>query len=510
MFLSLLPSFALAALQSPQPGHTLVAPFGSFDTNLVDEGGNVIHTWPGTALPGNATYLRENGNLVRMYKTGGSPASVIGGSGGGVQEIAYDGTIVWDFQRATATELLHHDMALMPNGNVLLLCFEDITRTGAIAMGRNPALTNPGDAFFWSEKIIELDPETLTVVWEWRLADHLVQDFDPGAPNFDVIANRPERLDLNFPGTVPNNGDWIHSNAMDYNPVLDQIVLSSPFLNEIWVIDHSTTTAEAAGTTGGLRGKGGDLLYRWGNPQAYDAGVAADQTLWNQHDIQWIPEGRPGAGNLLVQNNGNGRPGGPFSSADEWAPPILPDGTYSLTPGTAYDPPVASWSWQDTPPTDYFSSFVGGVERMPNGNTLIIEGSSGSAWEVEPGGTKVWNYSNPSGTPLFKARRYQKFLFPGDATLSAAVGGSLNFDLQGGNTLASRPFVLRAQVSPGPAGLRRTIASGVLDATGFATATLNTGGALPPAASGRSILLRWNTTAPNDFASDVISVVILP
>lgn len=510
MFLSLLPSFALAALQSPQPGHTLVAPFGSIDTHLVDEGGNVLQTWPGTAQPGNATYLKENGNLVRMYKTGGSPASVIGGSGGGVKEVAFDGTIVWDFQRATATELLHHDMALMPNGNVLLLCFEDLSRPGAIAMGRNPALTNPGDAFFWSEKVLELDPETLTVVWEWRLADHLVQDFDALAPNFDVVADRPERLNLNYPPIVPNNGDWIHTNAIDYNPTLDQVVISTPFLDEIWIIDHSTTTAEAATSSGGLRGRGGDFLYRWGNPAAYDRGVSADRTLWNQHDIQWVPEGRPGAGNLMVHNNGNDRPGGPFSSADEWTPPILPDGTYSLGAGVPFGPPAAGWSWTDSPPSNFYSSFVGGVERQPNGNTLIIEGATGTAFEVEPGGTIVWNYTNPSGTALFKARRYQNFLFPGDATLSAASGGVIPLELLGGNTLAGRPYVLRARITPGPSNLQRTIASGVLDAAGIGLATLNTGGALPAAASGRSIQMRWNTTAPNDFQSDVIKVVILP
>jgi hypothetical protein len=38
----------------------------------------------------------------------------------------------------------------------------------------------------------------------------------------------------------------------------------------LWVIDHQTTTAQAASHTGGRYNKGGDLLYRWGNPQTYD------------------------------------------------------------------------------------------------------------------------------------------------------------------------------------------------------------------------------------------------
>ncbi|MGC8644373.1 MAG: hypothetical protein ACP5XB_31305, partial [Isosphaeraceae bacterium] len=58
---------------------------------------------------------------------------------------------------------------------------------------------------------------------------------------------------------------------------LDQILLSVHSFSEIWIIDHGTTTAEAATHKGGRSGKGGDLLYRWGNPQAYRAGTAADQ-----------------------------------------------------------------------------------------------------------------------------------------------------------------------------------------------------------------------------------------
>ena len=66
---------------------------------------------------------------------------------------------------------------------------------------------------------------------------------------------------------------------------LDQIVLSNHNLSEIWIIDHSTTTLEAASHSGGNSGKGGDLLYRWGNPQAYDQGTGADQLLNHQQHV---------------------------------------------------------------------------------------------------------------------------------------------------------------------------------------------------------------------------------
>ncbi|MHC4824484.1 MAG: aryl-sulfate sulfotransferase [Planctomycetota bacterium] len=499
---------AALAVQTPQLGHTLVAPFGSNDTHLVDEGGNIVHTWPGTAFPGNATYLLPNGNLVRMYKVPGSPGGVIGGSGGGVQEIDWEGNLVWDFQVATQTELLHHDLAIMPNGNLLLMQFEDLSDVGAFALGRDPALLSA--TTFWSEVILEFDPTTQTVVWEWHAADHLVQDFDPLAPDFDVVADRPERIDLNFPPEDPNNGDWTHCNAVDYNPELDQIAISSPFLDEIWIIDHSTTTAEAAGSTGGLRGRGGDLLYRWGNPRSYDRGTVADQTLWNQHDIQWIPEGRPGAGNLLVFNNGNDRPGGPYSTVDEFVPPVQLDGSYTLPAGGIYGPVSHVWSWQDPVPANFYTGFIGGAERQPNGNTLIIEGGSGHLFEVDTTDAVVWTYLEPAGRSVFKSRRYEKFLFPGDATLSAAVGGQVDFDLVGGSTFSSRDFFLAMRVVPGAPSLQRVADLGTLDASGLASFTFDTLGALPAAAAGRSIEVAWGTRNPRDFVSDFVAVQILP
>jgi hypothetical protein len=80
-------------------------------------------------------------------------------------------------------------------------------------------------------------------------------------------------------------------NSVSYNAKLDQILISVRSFNEFWIIDHSVTTKEAAGHTGGRSGKGGDLLYRWGNPSAYRAGKTSDQKLFAQHDAHWIPEG---------------------------------------------------------------------------------------------------------------------------------------------------------------------------------------------------------------------------
>jgi hypothetical protein len=98
-------------------------------------------------------------------------------------------------------------------------------------------------------------------------------------------------------------------------------VVSSREFSEIWVIDHSTTTAQAAGHTGGRWGKGGDLLWRYGNPASWNGGTRANQALYFQHNAHWIESGKPGAGNILVFNNGWFRADGrSFSSVMEVRP----------------------------------------------------------------------------------------------------------------------------------------------------------------------------------------------
>ncbi|MEM8909718.1 MAG: aryl-sulfate sulfotransferase, partial [Bacteroidota bacterium] len=189
--------------------------------------------------------------------------------------------------------------------------------------------------------------------------------------------------------------DWNHLNSIDYNAELDQIMLSSREFNEIWIIDHSTTTEEAAGHTGGNSGKGGDLLYRWGNPQLYGQGTEADQTLFGQHDAHWVAADRPDAGKILLFNNGLGRPEGNFSTIDLLEPPINGGGQYLKEPGIAFGPTTLAWQYQANPPTSFYEQRVSGAQQQPNGNMLICAGRGGQFFEVTPVGKTVWEYINP-------------------------------------------------------------------------------------------------------------------
>jgi len=394
----------LAQVGAPFEGVTLFQPTASTDTYLLELDGTISHTWAGSSLPGQAVYLTEDGNLLRTLRT----TSFVGGSGGGVEEVAEDGTVLWQFFRDDADHLTHHDVEIMPNGNILMLSWDFLTRAEAIAQGRDPALTS--GATFVPDSVIELEPSSGTVVWEWHSWDHLIQDFDPTKPNYGVVADHPELIDLNFPAKIPNKGDWNHLNSVDYNADLDQILLSSPEQKEVWIIDHSTTTAEAAGHTGGDQGRGGDLLYRWGNPQAYDHGPPSSQMLYGQHDAQWIDEGHPGEGDILVFNNGVVRPAGLYSSVDQLTPPVTASGSYTYSTGAAYEPAALTWTYVDPVPTNFYSSYISGCQRLPNGNTLVCSGAQGWFFEVDDGGTLLWEYTNTLPTPaqneVFKIRRY--------------------------------------------------------------------------------------------------------
>jgi len=209
---------------------------------------------------------------------------------------------IWEYLYYDSTYHPHHDIEPMPNGNILVLCWEKKTYEQAQNFGR---IDINGE--MWPLKIVEIEPiglDDANIVWQWHLWDHLVQDVDSLLPNYNDIASHPELIDINLGQfTNENSGDWLHTNAIAYNPDLDQIVFSSRHLDEIFIIDHSTTNNEAASHMGGNNGMGGDILYRWGNPENYNRGDESDKMLNAQHGVNWILDDYPGAGNLLIFNN---------------------------------------------------------------------------------------------------------------------------------------------------------------------------------------------------------------
>ena len=378
-------------------GYTLFQPIRSTTTYLIDNCGREVHRWESDFTPGNSVYLLENGRLLRTAKSVPDTLAFfqMGGAGERVQLVDWDGAVLWDFRYADDRVRMHHDIEPLPNGNVLILAWERKTEEEAIAAGRDPGLLPDGE--LWSEHIIEVLPFSGEIVWEWHLWDHLVQDFDQGKDNFGAVAAHPELLDVNITGGASADGsaDWTHANSIAYNPERDEIMILSPFLDELYVIDHSTTTAEAAGHRGGKWDRGGDFLFRWGNPRAYGQGTAADRQFFGAHDAHWIPQGLPGAGNIMVFNNGDAER--PYSSVDILEPPVddYLNGSYVYVPGNPFLPQRPAYRYGADPPGSFFSSFISGAQRLPNGNTLICAGAQGRFFEITPSEEAVWEYVNP-------------------------------------------------------------------------------------------------------------------
>jgi len=378
-------------------GYTLFAPNSYINTYLINNEGRLVNLWESTHTPGLSAYLLENGNLLRTARVSNSTFSG-GGSGGLIQEFDWEGNLFWEFEYSTDQFYQHHDIARLPNGNTLIIAWEYKDNEEVLGAGRDPNLM--AQNFLWPDHIVEVQPDSSsggTIVWEWHLWDHLIQDYDPSQFNYGIVSDHPELVDVNFVSNLPNSlgADWNHINAVDYNEELDQIMLSVHHFGEIWIIDHSTTTQEAAGHTGGNSGMGGDLLYRWGNPQTYDRGDSTDQMLFGQHDAHWIVPGLPGEGNILIFNNGRTRLGGQYSTVDEIIPPVDQNGNYLLDPGSTYGPDQLLWTYVDPVPSDFFSPNVSGSQRQPNGNTLICNGTWGRFFEVTNEGELVWLYVNP-------------------------------------------------------------------------------------------------------------------
>ena len=380
--------------QNACDGYTLIEPFTSTETWLIDMEGRIVNQWHDNYFPGAVVYLLDNGNLLR---TGQTAFGYPGGAGGRIREFDWDNNLVWDFAFSSSKIIPHHDVKRLSNGNTLIIAWEKKTSQEALNAGRKSG-TLPDNELL-PDAIFEVKQTGLTtgdIVWEWRAWDHLSSIYGGvanGNPVSTDIAD-PGKLNINY--YISTSRDWLHCNSVYYNPELDQIIVSSHNFSELFVIDHST--ANYKDPQAGIelaRGPAGDIKYRWGNPRAYSTGTSLDQMFYYQHDCQWIEKGLPGEGNILVFNNGFQRPQGSYSTIEEIVPPVDASGNYFRTPGTAFGPQNTLWIYTANPPTSFYSAFISGCQRMPNGNTLICEGDSGHIFEVNSADDIVWDYITP-------------------------------------------------------------------------------------------------------------------
>jgi Arylsulfotransferase (ASST) len=421
-------------------GYVLLSGTGAANTisYLIDMEGYVVHEWKRDYVVSLHETLLDNGNLlaaqaawsnvplppgvnpnVKMRKqtwpigstlTAANSLNVGGGHGGYLQEFDWDGNVVWDYELNDATHVQHHTFAphesiYTPNtssdGNVLILAWEYKTNEECIAAGRNPATVGRG---IWPDYVIEVN-RAKQIVWEFHVWDNLVQNFDPSKPNYGQPKDNPSKWDINWinPGmaTVGSNTvasttqDWTHFNTANYHPTdPNKIVLNSRHMGESYIIDKAAKK----------------LIYRFGNPSVYGAGKApsfqndGDQLMWGPHHAHIIPPGLPGAGHLLIIDNGWNRPEGNRTRSIEVdmsqtsntaygaGVGALPTGNTAV-PGTLH-PGHIIWQYAGARPNSMYSASQCSNQRLPNGNTFITITETGHIIEVTKGVLSGVNYVN--------------------------------------------------------------------------------------------------------------------
>ena len=185
-------------------------------------------------------------------------------------------------------------------------------------------------------------------------------------------------------------------------------------IDELWVIDHSTTTAEAATSAGGTRGQGGELIYRWGNPAAYDFhnGPTEPRFLRRAHDPRWSVNRVTNQIQLTVHNNDrvDSTPG---DSESQVLVLDLPrdgngNGDYIISDAETFLPEAPMVLYEQDPSNPFFSTpFMGSAQRLNNGNVVITLSLSRTLVEVNPAGEIIWEETISSGgTFIFKSQSY--------------------------------------------------------------------------------------------------------
>ena len=410
---------------------------------LADAEGKVVHRWD-TNLSGggNTSYILESGGILRIGKRDESDDGPVAYADT-VQITDRTGQAIWqlnaeDLEIEGNRILFHHDMQFQPNGNIYVLIYEELSEEEAAAVGWTPENVTE----FWSDGLMEIKPNledgSHEVVWQWRVIDHFIQDKNPDALNYGVVADHPGRIDAHYPQNYsPTTAARQHLNSVDYNADLDQVVLSSFIYDEIWIIDRGLSIEEASG-------RAGDLLFRYGNPAAYDRGTDEDRLFARQHDAGWIRDGYPGAGNILVFNNNNrnnfaqnlfgnpndsastggsdrgGRDAGGrgvpgtgdtgvslaeaamtgVSNVYEFLPVIDRNGRYVIGEDGRYEVQQV-WFWEEE---GFFASTQGSAKRLPNGNTLLSNTGQQYVIEVTPEGNTVARFQGTA--PAFKSDKY--------------------------------------------------------------------------------------------------------
>jgi hypothetical protein len=369
-------------------GFTVLSPLATEAAIVIDMNGNVVKRWEG--------FNSSAGGPARIF-----PGGVILGAAGAnpprqesieLVQRDFDNKLLWRFDQNERIETRdgkmlsalrqHHDWqrADFPAGyyspesnprnsgsNTLIL-----THTNRIQPKVSPK------AMLEDDHLIEISPEG-KVIWEWVASDH-IEEFQLDKDARDAIASAP--------GNNAARGafDWLHVNSATYvgpNHWFDSG--EKRFAPENVIISSRQASILA------IIGRDGSLVWQLGPDFSASPELRAIGQIIGQHNAHLIPKGLPGAGNLMVFDNGGASVyGKPSAFAPEGQNLFARPASRVLE----IDPMTLKLVWSYTSPT-FFATNISGAQRLANGNTLITEGPDGRLFEVTREGAIVWEYVFP-------------------------------------------------------------------------------------------------------------------
>ena len=379
---------------------------------LIDMNGKVVHMWkdlhgfPNKLLPGGQVL----GSLgVRNTSYGYQDQT-------NLVQVDWDGNIVWKFDKLEYIEdpgekpqwmaRQHHDYqregntvgyyvpgmtCCTNNGNTLILCHHNVIDHRI------------SERMLVDDCIIEVDWEG-NIIWRWNCHEHFSEfGFSQEARN--VINRNPN---IKSVGT----GDWMHINSMSVlGPNKWYDAGDKRFHPDNIIFDGRETNICAI-----LSKETGKIVWQIGPDYTVSRELRMLNTIIGQHHAHMIPQGLPGAGNILIFDNGGwagyGAPSqtstfGLKASIRDYSrvieiDPITLEIIWECSATKMGHPAVIQNNW-------FYSPLVSSAQRLPNGNTFITEGTEGRFFEVTPKNEIVWEYINPYTTKpgyVYRAYRY--------------------------------------------------------------------------------------------------------
>jgi len=372
-------------IYDPEAAYKSLIVFSAPDgkTHVIDMQGTEIHSWNYEGLPGAIIdpqlVAGERGHVLlqtEMNKDAPAPSILADKT---IAELDWSGKVIWSWgdQAPGGSAAQNHDWARRANGNTLLL------------VARKREVKTLGSKEVSDQGIYEIDPSG-KIVWQWWAGDHLAE-FGMSAEGMKYLRHalvenprlaRWGYLEINNMQPIGPN-KWFDAGDQRFAP--DNIIFDSRNADFVAILDKKT----------------GKVVWRIG-PDFMAGRYNADSSTGNrtlprpldqlagQHDARIIPKGLPGAGNLLLLDDQGG----------SGFPPVGLS-IYASSRVLEIDPVRQQIVWQysavdsGAPPWTFFTSFVGSVQRLPNGNTLIDEGMNGRIFQVTPAGKIVWEYIEP-------------------------------------------------------------------------------------------------------------------